>query len=114
MKIILAAILLSISVLAQAESELRSLSVICGTQEEMAATLKAYQEVPYIVGVNKEAGLLLSLWVNMTTGTSSWVAKIIATNEFCMIGTGTELIIPKDSPLQEVPIGTRVIFKQAS
>ena len=112
MKKLLAAILLATSTLAaHAEPELRSLSVVCGSQEEMATTLEVYQEVPYIVGVNKEAGLLLSLWVNMKTGTSSWVTKITATNEFCMIGTGTEVIIPKGSPLQDVPVGTRIIFK---
>jgi hypothetical protein len=47
----------------------------------------------------------------MKTGTSSWVTKLTATNEFCMIGVGTEVIIPKDSPLQDVPVGTRIIFK---
>ncbi len=108
---LLASILLATSVTAYAEKELRSLSVVCGSQEEMASTLEAYQEVPYIVGVNKESGLLLSLWVNMKTGTSSWVSKIVATNEYCMMGIGTEVIIPKDSPLQEIPVGTRIIFK---
>ena len=112
MKKLVAAILLATCGLAvHAEAELRSLSVVCGSPEEMAKTLEAYQEVPFIVGVNKEAGLLLSLWVNLKTGTSSWVTKIIATNEFCMMGTGTQVIIPKESPLQEVPTGTRVIFK---
>jgi hypothetical protein len=112
MKKLLAAILLATcGSAANAKAELRSLSVVCGSQEEMAATLEVYQEVPYIVGVNKEAGTMLSLWVNMTTGTSSWVTKIMATNEFCMMGVGTEVIIPKGSPLQDVPVGTRIIFK---
>jgi hypothetical protein len=55
--------------------------------------------------------MLFSLWVNKKTGTSSWVAKEMSTNEFCMIGVGTEIIVPKDSPLQDVPVGTRIIFK---
>jgi hypothetical protein len=111
MKTFMAAILLAtVATKTQAVTE-RNMKVICGTQEEMAATLGVYQEVPYLVGVNKQDGVLHSLWVNMTTGTSSWVTKITDTNEFCMIGTGTEVIIPKDSPLQEIPVGTRIIFK---
>jgi hypothetical protein len=110
MKTFVAAILLATAVTAQAITN-RDMKVVCGTQEEMAITLEVYQEIPYLVGVNKESGMLFSLWVNMTTGTSSWVTKITATNEFCMIGVGTEVIIPKDSPLQQVPVGTRIIFK---
>jgi hypothetical protein len=110
MKTFMAAILLATVATTQAVTE-RNMKVICGTQEEMAATLEVYQEIPYLVGVNKESGTMLSLWVNMKTGTSSWVTKIMATNEFCMMGVGTEVIVPKESPLQEVPVGTRVIFK---
>ena len=110
MKTFMAAILLATTVTAQAVTE-RNMKVVCGSQEEMAATLEVYQEIPYIVGVNKESGVILSLWVNMKTGTSSWVTKLMATNEYCMIGVGAEVIIPKESPLQEVPVGTRIIFK---
>ena len=110
MKTFVAAILLATVVNAPAVTN-RDMKVVCGTQEEMAATLEVYQEIPYLVGVNKESGMLFSLWVNMKTGTSSWVTKLTATNEFCMIGVGTEVIIPKDSPLQDVPVGTRIIFK---
>ena len=110
MKTFVAAILLATVVNAPAVTN-RDMKVVCGTPEEMAVTLEVYQEIPYLVGVNKESGTMLSLWVNMKTGTSSWVTKIMATNEFCMMGVGTEVIVPKESPLQEVPVGTRVIFK---
>jgi hypothetical protein len=110
MKTFMAATLLATSFAAQAVTE-RNMKVVCGSQEEMAATLEVYQEIPYIVGVNKESGVFLSLWVNMKTGTSSWVTKLMATNEYCMIGVGTEVIVPKESPLQDVPVGTRIIFK---
>ena len=110
MKTFMAATLLATTFAAQAVTN-RDLKVVCGSQEEMAATLEVYQEIPYLVGVNKESGMLFSLWVNTKTGTSSWVAKLMSTNEFCMMGVGTEVIIPKDSPLQQVPVGTRIIFK---
>ena len=110
MKTFVAAILLATVVTAQAVTN-KDMKVVCGTQEEMAATLEVYQEVPYILGVNKESGVVLSLWVNMKTGTTSWVTKLVATNEYCMMGVGTQVVIPEDSPLQDVPVGTRVIFK---
>lgn len=110
MKTILAAILLATTVTAQAVTN-KDMKVVCGSQEEMAATLEVYQEVPYILGVNKESGVVLSLWVNMKTGTSSWVSKLVATNEYCMIGVGSQIVIPEGSPLQDVPVGTRTIFK---
>lgn len=110
MKTFMAAILLATTVTAQAVTE-KNMKIVCGSQEEMAATLEVYQEIPYIVGVNKESGMVLSLWVNMKTGTSSWVTKLVATNEFCMMGVGTQVVIPEGSPLQDVPVGTRIIFK---
>ena len=110
MKTFVAAILLATVVNAPAVTN-KDMKVVCGTQEEMAATLEVYQEVPYILGVNKESGVVLSLWVNMKTGTTSWVTKLVATNEYCMMGVGTQVVIPEDSPLQDVPVGTRVIFK---
>ena len=110
MKTFVAAILLATVVNAPAVTN-KDMKVVCGTQEEMAATLEVYQEIPYILGVNKESGMVISLWVNMKTGTTSWVTKLVATNEYCMMGVGTQVVIPEDSPLQDVPVGTRVIFK---
>ena len=110
MKKLVAAILLANVITAQAVTN-RDMKVVCGSQEEMAATLEVYQEIPYILGVSKESGVVISLWVNMKTGTTSWVSKLVATNEYCMIGVGTEIVIPEGSPLQEVPVGTRVIYK---
>jgi hypothetical protein len=110
MKTFVAAILLATAVNAPAVTN-KDMKVVCGTQEEMAATLEVYQEIPYIVGVSKESRAVLSLWVNMTTGTTSWVTKLVDTNEYCMIGVGTEIVIPEGSPLKDVPVGTRIIFK---
>ena len=110
MKTFVAAILLATVVNAQAVTN-RDMKIVCGTQDEMAATLEVYQEVPYILGVNKESGVVISLWVNMKTGTTSWVTKLVDTNEYCMIGVGTQVVIPEGSPLQDVPVGTRIIFK---
>ena len=109
MKKLLAAILLATGTLAaHADPELRSLSTVCGSREEMVNTLKYYQESPVMAAMNKEAGMMIWLFANMETGTSSWVAQVIKTNEWCMLGVGTEVILPPNSPLS---IGTKIIFK---
>jgi len=38
----------------------------------------------------------------------------MATNEYCMIGVGAEVIIPKERPMQNVPVRTRTNFKKAA
>lgn len=110
MKKLLAAILLATSLTSQAV-ETRQLTVICGSHEEMASTLSNYKELPYIVGLNKDLNMVYSLWVNIETGTTSWVVKLVESKEFCMMGIGTEIIIPPSSPLKDIPVGEKVIFK---
>ena len=46
MKTFMAATLLATTFAAQAVTN-RDLKVVCGSQEEMAATLEVYQEIPY-------------------------------------------------------------------
>ena len=109
MKKFVAAILLATSALAaHAEPELRSLSTVCGSREDMLNTLNNYKEAPIMASMNKEAGMMLWLFVNLETGTSSWVAQVIKTHEWCMLGVGTEVILPPNSPLST---GTKIIFK---
>ena len=105
---LLASILLIASVIAHAEPELRSLSTVCGSQDDMLNTLKNYKEIPIMASINKEAGMMLWLFANMETGTSSWVAQVLKTNEWCMMGIGTDVILPPNSPLST---GTKIIFK---
>ena len=105
---LLASFLLLTSMLAHAEPEMRSLTTVCGSREEMLNTLKNYHEEPIMASMNKEAGMMLWLFANMETGTSSWVAQVIKTNEWCMMGIGTEVILPPNSPLST---GTKIIFK---
>ena len=51
MKTFMAATLLATTFAAQAVTN-RDLKVVCGSQEEMAATLEVYQEIPYVVFVS--------------------------------------------------------------
>ena len=111
MRKLLAAILLITTALVYAEPHQRTIKVVCASKEEVKATLEKYDEEPVYVGVNKENGVVTSLWVNLKTGTSSWVTQVLVTQEWCMIAVGTEQFIPEDSPLKDAPIGTKTTYK---
>jgi hypothetical protein len=108
---LLAAILLMTSASVYAEASQRTVRVICASKEEVKATVEKYGEEPVYVGINKESGQVTSLWVNLKTGTSSWVTQVLATGEWCMIAVGSEQFIPEDSPLKDAPIGTKTKYK---
>jgi hypothetical protein len=108
---LLAAILLATTALVYAEPHQRTMGVICASREEVKSTLEKYSEEPVYVGVNKQVGVVTSLWANLKTGTSSWITQVLATGEWCMIAVGLEQIIPEDSPLKDAPIGTKIKYK---
>jgi hypothetical protein len=108
---LLAAILLITTALVYAEPHQRSITVVCASKEEVKATVEKYGEEPIYVGINKENSVVTSLWVNLKTGTSSWVTQVLATGEWCMIAVGTEQFIPEDSPLKDSQIVTRIPHK---
>jgi hypothetical protein len=108
---LLAAVLLITATLVHAEPVQRTLKVVCASKEEVKATVEKYGEEPVYVGINKEAGVVTSLWANLKTGTSSWVTQILVTGEWCMIAVATEQFVPEDSPLKDSPIGTRTKYK---
>jgi hypothetical protein len=108
---LLAIVLLITATSVYAEAVQRTLKVVCASKEEVKATVEKYGEEPVYVGLNKEAGVVTSLWANLKTGTSSWVTQILVTGEWCMIAVGTEQFIPEDSPLKDAPIGTRTKYK---
>ena len=108
MKTFMAAILLATSFAAHAELHERTVKVVCGSQEEFLMTAKKYEEVPYIAGVNQDQRTITSLWGNMQTGTTSWIMHLSDTDEWCMIGVGSKIIIPESSPFQNVPVGKSI------
>jgi hypothetical protein len=109
---LLAAILLLVTTASvYAEPHQRTMGVICASKAEVKSTVEKYGEEPIYVGINKENGVVTSLWANLKTGTSSWITQVLATGEWCMIAVGLEQIIPEDSPLKNAPIGTRTTYK---
>ena len=111
MKTFMAAILLATSLTAQADLSEKSINLICGSQADIEKTVDTYKETAVMIGLNKEAGIANWLFVNMEKGTSSWIAQLIASNEWCMLGVGTQVVVPEGSPLSDIPVGTRIKFK---
>jgi hypothetical protein len=111
MKTLLATTLLVVCVTAQATPRERNLQVMCGSKQEWTMTAEKYGEELVMAAPAPNKETIISLWANFITGTSSWVTHVVATDEWCMMGIGDELLIPKDSPLNDKPIGTRTIFK---
>ncbi len=113
MKNLLAAILLATTALAaNAEPRARKIQSMCGSLEDVTITMEKYGEklVMASLAPNKETANLL--YVNFETQTSSWFIHDLNTNEYCMIGVGENLHIPKDSPLNTgTGIGTKTIYK---
>ena len=112
MKNIIAAILLAtLATAATAETRSRQIRFMCGSFEDVKATMEKYGEHLVIgsTAPNQETANLV--FVNFETKTSSWFIHSFDTDEYCMIGVGNELIIPDDSPIKNTPIGTRTNFK---
>lgn len=111
MKALLAATLLAMSLTAHADLSEKSVKLVCGKQADIEKTIDVYKETAVMIGVNKDDGIANWLFVNMEKGTSSWVAQIMASDEWCMMGVGTQVVVPEGSPLGDVPVGTRIKFK---
>jgi hypothetical protein len=113
MKTLLAAILLATTALAaNAEPRSRQVKFMCGSFEDVEATMQKYGET-MVLATQAPNGLTVNLlYVNFETHTSSWFIHDLQTDEYCMMGVGKEIYIPDDSPLKEnTTFGTRVIYK---
>lgn len=113
MKALLAATLLATCVTAQAELHERTMKVMCGTAEDFNVTVQKYEEtaVVYAASAADSSQITYGLYANFKSGTTSWVAHVGQTDEYCMIGIGDQIYTPNSSPLKDTPIGTRTIYK---
>ncbi len=111
MKALLAATLLATCVTTQAEVHQKTMKIMCGSQEDFLITAEKYGELPIIVSADKENHTINSLWGNVEKGTTSWMVQLVDTDEWCMLGIGTQIVIPEDSPIRNTPTGEKVIYK---
>jgi hypothetical protein len=112
MKNILAAILLAtMASSVSAEPRSRQVKSMCGSFEDVEATMEKYGEKMVIATQAPNELTVNLLYVNFETHTSSWFIHDLQTDEYCMIGVGKEIYTPKESPLNNLSIGTRVTYK---
>ena len=112
MKNILAAILLAtMASSVSAEPRSRQVKAMCGSFEDVEATMEKYREKLVIATQAPNELTVNLLYVNFETHTSSWFIHDLQTDEYCMIGVGKEIYTPKESPLNNLSIGTRVTYK---
>lgn len=113
MKNILAAILLATTALAaNAEPRSRQVKFMCGSLEDLKATMEKYGEKMVLATQAPNEQTVNLLYVNLETQTSSWFIHDLQTDEYCMVGVGKAIYIPDDSPLKQDSLkGTRVKYK---
>lgn len=100
MKTLLAAILLATTALAaNADPRPRKIQTMCGSLEEVNMTMEQFGEKLVMASIAPNQETVNLLFVNFETQTSSWFIQDLESNEYCMIGVGNSIMIPKDSPL---------------
>jgi len=113
MKTILAAILLAtIASAANAEPRSRKLQSMCGSFEDVEATMEKYGEKLIMATQSPNEQTVNLVYVNFETETTSWFIHDLQTNEYCMVGVGKKIYIPDESPLKQgTAFGIKTIFK---
>jgi len=111
-KILAAILLATVAAAATAEPRTRQIKFMCGSFEDVEATMQKYNEKLVLVTQAPNEETVNLLYVNFETQTSSWFIEDLKTNEFCMVGVGKAIYIPDDSPLQKgTGIGTKINYK---
>jgi hypothetical protein len=111
MKTLLAAILLATTAMAAiAEPRPRQVKSMCASFEDVEATMEKYGEKLIIATQAPNELTVNLLYVNFETHTSSWFIHDLQTDEYCMMGIGKEIYTPKESPLNNLSVGTKVIY----
>lgn len=110
---LLAAILLAITASAAiAEPHSRQIRFMCGSLEDVEATMQKYNEKLIIATQAPNEETINLLYANFETQTTSWFIHNLRTDEYCMMGVGKAIYIPEESPLQKgTGIGTRINYK---
>lgn len=112
MKTILAAILLaSIAIPATAEPRSRQLQVMCGSFEDVEATVEKYGEKLITATQSPNEQTVNLVYANFETETTSWFVHDLNTDEYCMVGVGKRIYIPDDSVLKKgIGIGLKTAY----
>ncbi len=102
MRNFIAAILLAtVASAAGAEPRPRQIQMMCGSFQDVEATMEKYGEQMVIATQAPNELTVNILYVNFETETSSWFIHDIRTDEYCMAGVGKAVYIPEDSKLNK-------------
>ncbi len=107
----LAAILLATMTVVNAEPRSRQIKFMCGSFEDVEVTMEKYGEKLVLATQSPNELTVNLLYVNFETHTSSWFIHDLQTDEYCMMGVGKDIYTPKESPLNNLSIGTKVNYK---
>jgi hypothetical protein len=113
MKNILAAILLAtIALAATAEPRPRKIQMMCGSFEDVEATMEKYGEKLIMATQSPNEQTVNLVYANFETETTSWFIHDLQTDEYCMVGVGKQIYIPDDSVLKKgIGIGLKAAYK---
>lgn len=109
----LAAILLATTALAAtAEPRARKIQMMCGSYEDVEATMAQYGEKLIMATQAPNEQTVNLVYANFESETTSWFIHDLQTDEYCMVGVGKRIYIPDNSVLKQgIGIGTRIIYK---
>lgn len=113
MKYALAAILLAtLASAANAEPRERKIQLMCGSYEDVEATMEKYGEKLVMATQSPNEQTVNLLYANFETETTSWFIHDLNTDEYCMVGVGKRIYIPDESALKKgIGIGVRIDYK---
>jgi hypothetical protein len=95
----LLAILMFLSIVAHAEIREKTITVKCGDKKEFRSMIRAFKETPVVMATNEPDNVILIVWANKETQTSTWIAHLPSTGEYCTFGSGLTLRLPKTSQM---------------
>jgi hypothetical protein len=93
MKKLTTAVLFLSILAAQADIVKKIVAVQCGNADDIKAIIGFYDEQPIVVAKHQNDGVVIILWANRKTQTSTWVVHLPSTGEYCTLASGTELLI---------------------
>jgi len=93
------AILMFLTITAHAEIHEKTVTVKCGNEKEFRSLVKEFKETPVVMATNEVDNVVLIVWANKETRTSTWIAHLPTTGEYCTFGAGSTLSLPKTSQM---------------
>ena len=106
-KILAAILLATIALVATAEPRTRQLQVMCGSFDDVQATMEKYGEKLIMATQAPNEQTVNLVYANFETETTSRFVHDLTTDEY-----GKRIYIPDNSPLKQgIGIGTRIQYK---